>query len=469
MTGYVPPQDLDAEAAVLSTCLLMPEAYDEVTTVLDAAHFYADANRRVWEAVEALTRRSSRVDVLTVAEHLRTSGRLEQVGGTPYLAQLVNATPATTHVLEHARIVRDCWRKRSAIEVLTRRLAHLRGSANERVPNEELDRWLSDASAELEAVSHGKGGTETVFHVADLTQELANAVAERSKKGTKMAGMSTGLRDLDAKIGGLKRGMKYEVAARPGIGKTGFLCSVALNMASAGQGVVLISIEMPREQLVERLVAQRGSLDTRKLESGDLSRDEWGRYTKASTQVSQLPIVVDESGSHTAQSIRSAVRRGVKKLRDRSPDVKLGLIGIDYVQLVHASGKKKGQSREQELAEVSSATREMAKEFDCAVVELSQLSREVEKRPDKRPQLSDMKDSGSLEADAFGVLMLYREDYYRKPGEPKDGCAEVLVRKLRGGETCTVPVLFHAPSAGFFDEPDPYAMPPLDDDWRDGT
>ncbi len=464
MSGFVPPQDLDAEAAVLSTCMLVPEAFDEVATVLAGEHFYADANRRVFEAIEHITQVPAKVDIVTVARRLRDLDRLEQVGGTTYLAQLVNATPATTHVLEHAKIVRDCWRKRTAIQVLQGKLSELKAT-DEGVTLDQLDAWMSDVCADIEAISTGRGGRETIFHASDLVKELVDAVHDRAKKKSKTPGIPTGIKALDERIGGLKRGAKYEIAARPGIGKTGLLCSFALNVAAQGHGVVLISIEQPKEQITERLVAQKGSLDTRKLERGELAEGEWARFAKAAQTVSRMPLVVDECGTQTAQSIRSAVRRGIKALRDRAPDVKLGLIGIDYVQLVHPSGKKKQQSREQELSEVSSATREMAKEFNCAVVELSQLSRDVEKRPDKRPLLSDMKDSGSLEADAYGVFMLYREDKYRKDSDAKDGSAEILVRKHRGGGEGTVRAMFHAPSAAFLDEPEMSFHDDFDD-WR---
>lgn len=456
MSAHVPPHDLDAEAAVLSSAILDREAVEICQAIVSADSFYADAHRQIWNAVEHLTLARTQVDLVTVARRLQEIGRLEQIGGTPYLAQLVDSTPAVAHVADHARIVQGLATKRAIISALQRRLSEVQHIGDGAIAISDLAKFVSDTSAELEALTVSRN-VSTLHHVQDLVRSMDESMSAR-KSGSSELGISTGIQELDRYIGGLKRGCKYSVGARPGIGKTGFLCSLSISAALSNHGVVLISLEMPKEQLTDRLVAQRGLLNTMDLERGRVSASELGAYKQALSDVARMPIVVDESGSQTAQSIRSAVRRGVKMLREKDPRVKLGLIGIDYVQLVTPSGKKRDRSREQELAEISTATRQLAKEFDCAVVELSQLSRDIEKRPNKRPQLSDMKDSGALEADAYCVLGLYRDDYYRKPDESKDNLAEVIALKVRGGKTGSVGVSFHAPSAGFFEIPDRYDM-----------
>lgn len=452
MSDYVPHQDLDAEAAVLSTCMLVPEAYDEVTTILSAEHFYADSNRRVWEAIEHLSRESKKVDVVSVASHLRQTGRLEQIGGSPYIAQLANSTPAVSHVLDHAKLVFDAWRKRSLVALLQGKLGELRAT-KDGIHNEALDTFALGVCSDIETIAAGKGVEETLMLVSDIVKNVVDNVIRKQKDGTPIAGILTGIKALDEKINGLDRGSKYTVAARPGIGKSGFLCSVALNIARNGFGVVLCSVEMPKEQLTERMIATMAGISTRSIKNGQLDKMEWARFTKATNELSRLPIAIEDAGVQSEQSIRSSTRRGLKKLRDKFPGINLGLIGIDYLQIIQSTSKKKSdQSRDREVATISNATRSLAKELNCPLIELSQLNRECEKRPDKRPLLSDLRDSGAIEQDSFGIFMLYRDDYYRKDEDTKDGLAEILIRKLRdGGDSGVVRCQFDGPSTSFFD------------------
>lgn len=450
MSTYVPHQDLDAEAAVLSSCMLSPESYDEVVGILSAEHFYADANRRVWESIEHLNRTQSKVDLVSVASHLRQIGRLEQIGGTVYVAQLANATPAIAHVEDHARLVRDAWRKRSLVALFQSKLGELK--ADKGIPNGELDSFTQGVCSEIESVSAGREVDDTLVLMGDAVRREVEALSERAKlKSEQVSGIPTGIKSLDEATGGLVRGAKYTVAARPGIGKSGFLCSLALNIAQLGFGVVICSVEMPREQLLRRMLSNLSGVSSKTIKSGKLSPVEWAAFTKAATVLGSLPIAIEDAGMQTEQSIRSSTRRGLKRLRDKFPNISLGLIGIDYLQIIQSTSKKKSdQSRDREVATISNATRTMAKEFNCPLIELSQLNRECEKRPDKRPLLSDLRDSGAIEQDSFGIFMLYRDDYYRKENDTPDGLAEILVRKLRDGANGVVRCKFHGPSAGFF-------------------
>lgn len=456
MSGYVPHQDLDAEAAVLSTCMLVPEAYDEVVGVIEAEHFYADANRRVWEVIDHLNRSQAKVDLVAVASRLQQTGRLEQVGGTPYISQLAHSTPAVAHVIDHAKLVRDAWRKRTLEAVLAAKLGSLRASRG--VPNDELDTFAQGICADVENVTAGRGTEDSLVLMSDAVRSYVDEVNVRAKETTdgKIIGVPTGIKQLDEVTGGLVRGAKYTVAARPGIGKTGFLCSLSINVARLGFGVVICTIEMPREQILTRMLSGLSGVPGKIIERGKMSPNEWARFTKAATELSHLPIVVEDAGTQTEQTIRSSTRRGLKRLRDKFPNINLGLIGIDYIQIVNPSKKERGESREREVAAISNATRSMAKEFNCPLIELSQLNRSLESRPDKRPIMADLRDSGAIEQDAFGIFMLYRDDYYRKPDDTPDGLAEVLIRKLRNGPTGVVRCKFHAPSASFFELDDAY-------------
>jgi replicative DNA helicase len=447
MSQFVPHSDLDAEAAVVSACILVPEVFDEVSRFLKPEHFYSDANRRIFEAVDHLNRSQKTVDLVSIAGHLKQVGRLDQVGGTPYLAQVIDATPSVAHVEDHAKLVFDAWRKRTLLAVLQEKVVALRGD----MTNEEIEAFVSNLSSAIETVAEG-GTEETIFTARQLVAEEKAAIQSRVALKSAFTGIPCGLTELDQLLNGFKRKMKYTVAARPGNGKSGFLTTIGVNIATLGFGVVLISLEMPREQVIRRMICQKAGISVRDLENGKLDSEGWCRFNIGAGIIENLPIVVDEASSHNPSSIRSAVRRGLKKLRDEFPNIQLGLIGIDYIQICDGNeDEKKRSTREQEIAQISKASRRLAKEHNCPVVELSQLNREVEKRPDKRPILSDLKESGAIEADAYAVIMLYRDDYYRKPEETKDGLAEILVRKNRDGECGRALVSFHGPSASFFD------------------
>jgi len=447
--GRVPPCDIPTEQAVLSAIMLDRDSFDVVRAILQAEHFYDPRHTLVFEAVEALIAENRPVDTPLIASVLRNQGRLEQAGGAAYLAELVEATPAIAHVDEHARVVRDKWRARTVIARCQRAAAEGYSDAG---TGPQLDAWMLDIAADLDGITRGEE-QKTIWTLTELIREEGRSITERARNESAFSGIPTGITELDEAINGMKRGNKYSVAARPGIGKTGFMVSVGLHVAECGYGVVLISIEMPRDQLTQRAIAQVGSMSIKAIERGKLSADDWSRYMAATKRLQGLPLAIDDAGSHTVQSIRSAVRRAKKRLEAERPGVKLGLICIDYLQLVKAQdGSSRNRNKANEVGEIARANKEMAKEFDCAVMELSQLNRDVEKRPgDKRPTLADLRDSGEIEETAFGVFMLYREDYYRKPDEPNDGMAEVLVRKLRqGGSTGMVRTQFHGPSTRFF-------------------
>ena len=445
MSTAAPPSDLEAEAAVISSAMLSSDARDEALTLLRPEHFFADKHARVWETIVALTEAERKVDIVTISGHLKASGRLDQIGGTPYLAQLIDATPAVSHVEEHAQTVRDMWRRRQLIEACRTALSECHGTKS-------VESLVSDHAATLDGVLEARTlNTQTTLKSA-LRAEV-EAYERRSRTTGYVPGIPTGIHELDRKIGGLGRGNLYIVAARPGAGKTGLAVTLARNVARGGYGVVFLSLEMPRDQLAQRAAAQEGGLDTKEINEGRLTAVNFAVYSSAIRKCAELPIVIDDDAKQTPASLRSATRRAVRRLQAEHDASRLGLIIVDYLQLMEDDGPSgRNRTREEEVRKMSTACRKLAKEFNVPVVALSQLNRAVESRPDKRPQLSDLRESGAIEQDAFGVLMLYRDDYYRKPSETPDGKAEVLIRKLRqGGTTGTVECAFIGPSQAFAD------------------
>jgi replicative DNA helicase len=428
--------DVDAERAVVSALMIKPSLVSEWPAWLQHTDFFDDRVRLVAEAILGVDAAGGLVDVTTVAAALRASGKLAGIGGAAYLAQLIDATPAVLHVWEHARLVADKARVRRVRALALEIAAEAGGDVG------DVRAWLQGAEARLFAATRCAESDDSIATFAEAVPAEHTEMLARAEAGAEIDGISTGFVDLDRRLGGLKPGCKYTVAARPGMGKSAFAESIAVSVAAKSKlGVALISLEMPTAQVVQRAISQHAGIDNRRIATAKLSPGEWVRVTTAVEDLRGLPVAVDQAGTHTVASLRSSVRRCLAKLNRTHPGVKLGLIVVDYVQIMTSTGGK-GRSRDNEVSEISTGTRLLAKEFDCAVIELSQLNREVEKRGDKRPVLSDLRDSGSLEQDSFGIMFLYRDDYYdERTADP--GVCEVLIRKARqGGATGTVKLVF---------------------------
>lgn len=449
--GRVPPADLDAEAAVLSSILLSSAAFDTVQEVLEPKHFYADANRRVYEAVVELATQNRPVDTVSVAGQLRDKGRLDQIGGTPYLAHLVDATPAVAHVEEHARTIREKWRLRSLIATCQRFAAEGYGDCG------DIQEFVDEAEQSIFELARIKTESDIVS-VRDAIQQAFVVLSEARQKGGGVTGFSTGFSELDRRTSGMHKGDLYIVAGRPGMGKTSFVLNIAANVAAprmvhggqpgegpvevSGDGVAFFSLEMPREQLAARLLASEAKVNMANLRSGQVGADDWNKLTEAAARLGRTPIWLDDTPAISLLDLRAKLRRLTAELR-RHPDgpKQLGLVAIDYLQLM--SGRKGVTSREQEISEISRGLKQLAKEMEVPVVALSQLNRSVETRntKDKRPQLSDLRESGAIEQDADAIMFIYRDEYYFEDS-PDKGQAEVIVAKQRNGPTGTVKVKF---------------------------
>jgi replicative DNA helicase len=445
--GRVPPHDLDAEAAVLSAVMLTQEAFDRVAEFLRPEHFYSGANQRIFETVLDLQNENRPVDVVTVAGRLRDKGLLQQIGGTPYLAQLTDAVPTVAHVEAHGRVVKEKWRLRRVIATCQDFAALGYGDTGE-VQGfiDRTEQAIFDLARQPESSS--LTSLKTAIHGA------FGILSEAAKRGGGISGMATGFHDLDKKTSGLHAGDLYVVAARPGMGKTSFVLNLAAQLAEPrreageaatqeafGTGVVFFSLEMPREQLASRLLASEARVDVSKIRSGQMGKDDWIKLTEAASKLGHLPLWLDDTPAISLLDVRARVRRLQAEIERRSADApkasKLGLIVIDYLQLM--SGRPGVQSREQEISELSRGLKQLAKEMGVAVIALSQLNRSVETRTanNKRPQLSDLRESGAIEQDADMIAFIYRDDYYNKESADQDK-AEVIIAKQRNGPTDTI-------------------------------
>jgi replicative DNA helicase len=437
---------LDAEAAVLSAVMLAQEAFDRVSEFLHPEHFYSGANQRVYEAVLALQNESRPVDVVTVASWLRDRGLLAQIGGTPYLAQLTDAIPTIAHVEAHGRVVKEKWRLRRVIATCQDFAAVGYGDCGD-VQGfiDQAEQAIFDLARQPEASSLVP--LKTAIHGA------FGILSEAAKRGGGITGLATGFPDLDKMTAGLHPGDLYIVAARPGMGKTAFVLNLAAQLAEPrrvalegsadaveqyGNGVVFFSLEMPREQLASRLLASDARVDVSKIRSGNIGKDDWINLTESASKLGHLPLWLDDTPAISLLEVRARVRRLQAEIGRRSSDGpkanRLGLVVIDYLQLM--TGRVGVHSREQEISELSRGLKQLAKEMGLAVIALSQLNRSVETRTtkDKRPQLSDLRESGAIEQDADTIIFIYRDDYYNTDSSVPD-TAELIVAKQRNGPT----------------------------------
>jgi replicative DNA helicase len=465
VAGRVPPHDLDAEAAVLSAVLLDRDALDRVLELVKPEHFYSEANGHIYEACCTLALQNQPIDVVSVASWLRDRERIGQVGGTAYLAQLVDATPAVAHVHAHARVVREKYRVRRLIATCQRYAAEGYGDVG--APQEFIDA-AEQAIYEIARTPE----TTTVHPLKDVLTTAFQQISAAAERGDRITGVPTGFIDLDKKTAGLHKGDLMIIAARPGMGKTSFALNMAVAVASPqpvttpggidspeaggerpGYGVAVFSLEMPKEQVAIRLVCSEARVDLGKLRQGHLSAEEWANLTNAASVLSTLPVWIDDSPALGLLDLRAKVRRLQADLARRGPSdlgsEGLGAVVIDYLQLMQ--GRRGVSSREQEISEISRGLKQLAKELQVPVIALSQLNRGVETRAgkDKRPLLADLRESGAIEQDADTIVFIYRDEYYNPETTTDRGVAELLISKQRNGPTGKVHVRFTASCTRF--------------------
>ena len=415
------PHSLEAEQAVLGSILIDSRCVDDVVGILRPEDFYLKQNQEIYEAVYTMFNFSQSIDPVTVLEKMRELGVFHD-NSRDYIRQLMEITPTAANVVRYANIVRD--------KAMLRGLADASNDISEMVyeqvgtPGEILE----SAEKKIYALRKGERG-DSLEHIGVTMHKVFDRLRELSESGSSIPGLSTGMVDLDRQINGLNKSDLVLVAARPAMGKTAFALNLALNVAKKyKQTVAIFSLEMSREQLAMRLLSIEGCVDGKVIATGQLSPDEWSRMSMAAVALSETDIRVDDNPSITVAEMNAKCRRVEN----------LGMVVIDYLQLMNGSGYGKGgDSRVNVVSDISRSLKIMAKELNVPVVCLSQLSRGPEGRTDKRPMLSDLRESGAIEQDADEVLFLYRDEYYNENSEDK-GIAECIVAKNRHGEVGTV-------------------------------
>jgi len=435
------PHDTEAEEALLGALLISPEVYSEVAQILSGEDFFILRHRWIWEAVARLSEERKPVDILTVAEELDRAGHLDDVGGQAYLLKLTAAVPSSLHAPHYAQLVEETSVRRRMLAAAERiaQLAHQRDLGVEAV--------LDEAEKAIFGVSERRI-TRGVKPFSEALHAYYNYLDHlRSNRG-EAVGIPTGFQDLDRYLGGLQPSDFIIVAGRPGTGKTAFLLSVAKTVGQVHhKRVAIFSLEMANDQLVQRLLAQEANIDSQKLRKGEISPEEWGRVTDAVAALSEATIFLDDTPAITPLQLRTKCRR-------LHMEFGLDLIMVDYLQLM--SSGMRSENRVQEVSQISRYLKALARELNVPVVAAAQLSRAVEQRADKRPMLSDLRESGSLEQDADVVMFLYRPSMYAEDkGQVNHGkdVAEVIISKHRNGPTGSVELLFFNEQARFSDAP----------------
>ena len=425
--GKVPPHDIEAEQAVLGSMLTDRDAVIAAMETLKPDSFYREDDKAIYEAMQNLYNRAEPIDLITLKNELETMSKLEQVGGLEYLANLPEKAPTSANVQKYISIVEEKAMLRTLIK-----------TANELIDlgysqTEDVEDIMDHAEKKIFNIMQNKN-QKGYSPIKDVLVESFTKLEELYNRKQHITGVPTGFTDLDYRTAGLHGSELILLAARPAMGKTAFVLNIATNAALRGKtGVAIFSLEMSKEQLVNRMLCSEAMVDSNKMRTGKLEEEDWAKLASVIGPLSEANIYIDDTPGITVMEIRT-------KCRKLKLEKNIGLVVIDYLQLITGNNKRVG-SREQEISEISRSLKILAKELNVPVIALSQLSRAVEQRPDHRPMLSDLRESGAIEQDADIVMFLYRDDVYNKESEKKD-IAEVIIAKQRGGSTGTVELLW---------------------------
>ena len=431
----LPPHSVEAEQSVLGGLLLENNAWERIADLIVEQDFYRADHRAIWRQITRLVEENKPADVVTVAESLESLGTLDEIGGLAYLAALAQNTPSAANIRRYAEIVRERSVLRKLAEVGTG-IAESAFSPAGRSATQILD----EAEAKVfEIKEAGAKATQGFQEMQPLLMEVVTRIDELYNRDNpnEVTGVPTGFADLDTKTSGLQPGDLIIVAGRPSMGKTAFSINIAENVAlDTNHSVAVFSMEMGANQLVMRMLGSVGRLDQHKLRTGRISEDDWPRLTHALGRLNETPMFIDESPGLTAMEVRARARRLARQCKDDKP---LGLIVIDYLQLMSGSGS--GENRATEISDISRSLKGLAKELHVPVIALSQLNRSLEQRPNKRPVMSDLRESGAIEQDADVILFIYRDEVYNPDSQDK-GTAEIIIGKQRNGPIGTVRLTF---------------------------
>jgi replicative DNA helicase len=428
----VPPHSIEGESSVLGGLLLDNEAWDRVGDVLQDGDFYRYEHKLIYGAIGALVNTNKPADVITVFEHMQSQGKADEIGGLAYLNSLAQYVPSASNIRRYAEIVRD----RSILRKLV--------SASDEIATNAFNpkgRPVAEIVDESEQKifnigEQGKRNKQGFQAMDSLVVNLLDRVQEMADNPNDVTGVPTGFYDLDRMTAGFQAGDLIVLAARPSMGKTALAINIAENVAlNEGLPVAVFSMEMGAAQLAVRIVGSIGRIDQGHLRTGKLTDEEWPRLTEAIEKLRTVSLHIDESAGLTSSELRANARRLSRQCGQ------LGLIVVDYLQLMSGSASE-GENRATELGEISRGLKMLARELKCPVIALSQLNRSVEQRPDKRPMMSDLRESGAIEQDADIIMFIYRDEYYTKEQCKEPGVAEVIIAKQRNGPTGTVKLAF---------------------------
>jgi replicative DNA helicase len=434
--GRIPPHSVEAEQSILGAMILDKEAINTAVEIIKPEDFYKEANGEIYEAILVLFNKNEPVDLITLSEELKRRGTLEHVGGVTYLANLSSGVATTANAEYYCKIVKD----KSTLRRLIKSSNQIMGKAYE--DSEEVGAIIEEAEKQIFDITQG-AHREGFSPINEVLLESFARIEEMAANKGQLTGLTTGFLDIDNKLSGLQKSDLVLIAARPSMGKTAFGLNVATNAAlKAKAKVAIFSLEMSKEQLVQRMIAATAHVDLQKIISGNLTEDEWLQIINSMGPLSQADIYIDDTAGISLTEMRAKCRR-------LKIEKGLDLVVIDYLQLMQLDGRT--ENRQQEISAISRGLKGLAKEMECPVISLSQLSRAPELRSDHRPMLSDLRESGAIEQDADVVMFLYRDEYYNEESEKKN-IGEVIIAKHRNGPTGTVELVWKKEFTKFLDK-----------------
>jgi len=421
----IPPHDLDIEQSLLGAILIDKEAIVDVSAKLTPDHFYSPAHQAIYESMLQLYENRDPIDILTLGDSLKKVKQLNKIGGSDYLALLAEKVPTAANAIKYGEIIRDLAHKRELIRIGSQIVEKAFDDAS------TASGLLENTERDIFSLSQ-KNLSQNFIPLRDALADSFDRLDELHKHAGGLRGVPTGFKDLDDTLAGMQDSNLLILAARPGMGKTAFALNIAQGIAVSEKApVALFSLEMSKEQLAQRMICAQAMVDAHRLRTGFLKNDDWPRLTQAMAELSEAPIYIDDTPGLSIMDLRAKSRR-VKMRHD------IKLLIIDYLQLISSP---RNANRNEQISEISRGLKTLAKELGVPVISLSQLSREVEKRTDRRPQLADLRESGAIEQDADMVAFIYRDDYYN-PESEKVGLAEVIIAKQRNGPLGKIELLF---------------------------
>lgn len=422
-----PPHNIEAEQAVIGAIFLEPEAFSAASELLRAEDFYRAGHQRIFQAMTRLSDRGEPIDLVTVTTLLANDQVLDEAGGVSYLTDVASSVPTAANIVHYSKIVEE----KSLLRKLIRTATDIVTTTFEK--EGDVDDVLNEAEKSILEVS-SRGNAGAFQEIKDVLIDVYDNIEELHQNKAAVTGVPTGYRDLDKITSGFQKNDLIIIAARPSVGKTAFALNIAQNVATkTDENVAIFSLEMGADQLVSRMLCAEGNIDSQRLRTGNLQADDWGKLTMAMGSLSNAGVYIDDSPGIRVSEIRSKCRR-------LKQEHGLGMIIIDYLQLIQGSDNSR-ENRQQEVSEISRSLKGLARELEVPLIALSQLSRGVEQRQDKRPMMSDLRESGSIEQDADIVGFLYRDDYYNAESEQQN-IIEIIISKQRNGPTGTVELAF---------------------------